>query len=543
MTIKIQHKRSAVASKAPLPADLEYGEIAVNYEATDPALYVKDSADAIRKIGGDATEAVKGIVELATAAETTTGTDATRAVHPAGLTAALTFTQDGTGAKPRSYDSKFKDTIHVKDFGAVGNGIADDTAAIQAAITAAAGKTLVFDAVTYKTTSTLTISSHGTKLHCRDATIDYYGTAAAIGFGLVGGTIYPVEVEFHNLNINVNSGPSSAGIQVRTSYSRYYDVGILLKSGATSAKGFVLVGDEANGSGPYYNLFQGCVVQSQSLGTDHTGFQCSTQAPLYRAPNANTWIGGRIGQCATGFLIAGGGNTFFHPTVENVAATGVAFDFVGPSASICTANNVFGGYVENASIAFRFNSLANVNGVFNPYVTGASTFISDAGTENLCITGNAPSRLSAGVKFGSLSNDASALDYYEEGTWTPTLVGGTTAGSYTITTTTANYTRIGRLVHVSAQMAITINSAGTGSARFGGLPFAKGSSTVISGSAYATNFTLPAGSSGVAVSAWTTSADSTFYLVATRSATSPYDVLCSDINSGASVVVKFSYTV
>ena len=33
----------------------------------------------------DATETVKGVVELATAAETTTGTDATRAVHPAGL--------------------------------------------------------------------------------------------------------------------------------------------------------------------------------------------------------------------------------------------------------------------------------------------------------------------------------------------------------------------------------------------------------------------------------------------------------------------------
>jgi hypothetical protein len=33
----------------------------------------------------DATEAVKGIVQLATAAETTTGTDATKAVHSAGL--------------------------------------------------------------------------------------------------------------------------------------------------------------------------------------------------------------------------------------------------------------------------------------------------------------------------------------------------------------------------------------------------------------------------------------------------------------------------
>lgn len=87
MAPKIQHKRSAVAGKAPQPADLDYGEIGVNYEATDPALYIKDSANAIRKIGTqpDATESVKGIVELATAAETTTGTDATRAVHPAGL--------------------------------------------------------------------------------------------------------------------------------------------------------------------------------------------------------------------------------------------------------------------------------------------------------------------------------------------------------------------------------------------------------------------------------------------------------------------------
>ena len=87
MTIKIQHKRSAVKDKVPLPTDLEYGEIAVNYEATDPALYVKDSADAVRRIGNapDATETAKGILQLATAAETTAGTDATKAVHPAGL--------------------------------------------------------------------------------------------------------------------------------------------------------------------------------------------------------------------------------------------------------------------------------------------------------------------------------------------------------------------------------------------------------------------------------------------------------------------------
>lgn len=36
-------------------------------------------------VPADATETVKGIVELATAAETTTGTDSVRAVTPAGV--------------------------------------------------------------------------------------------------------------------------------------------------------------------------------------------------------------------------------------------------------------------------------------------------------------------------------------------------------------------------------------------------------------------------------------------------------------------------
>ena len=51
MTLKIQHKRSAVKAKAPQPTDLEYGEIAVNYEASDPCIYIKDSANTIRRIG------------------------------------------------------------------------------------------------------------------------------------------------------------------------------------------------------------------------------------------------------------------------------------------------------------------------------------------------------------------------------------------------------------------------------------------------------------------------------------------------------------
>jgi hypothetical protein len=75
----------------------------------------------------------------------------------------VTFLQAGSGAVVRTAQSKMRDVVSVKDFGAVGDGVVDDTVAIQAALNAAIGggyKKIVFPQGNYFVSSTITIPSY-----------------------------------------------------------------------------------------------------------------------------------------------------------------------------------------------------------------------------------------------------------------------------------------------------------------------------------------------------------------------------------------------
>jgi hypothetical protein len=84
-----------------------------------------------------------------------------------------------------------------------------------------------------------------------------------------------------------------------------------------------------------------------------------------------------------------------------------------------------------------------------------------------------------GITFNGDTAAANALDDYEEGTWTPTLLGTTSNPTFSsITNTTGYYVKIGNMVHVTYySSSIVFTSAGSGTSQIGNLPFTAANGT------------------------------------------------------------------
>lgn len=156
------------------------------------------------------------------------------------LDGTATYTAQGVGAVPRLIYSKLGDVVSVKDFGAVGDGITDDTVAIQAAINT--GGTILVPSGLYKITSTLTVSDEcaivGTDTSF-DCIFRFTGTGAkavlttvkhpddgidaaiSVGIRIASGNVQIKNILF-DLNCNyANTSPTNLGDN--------WDVGVLIQ--------------------------------------------------------------------------------------------------------------------------------------------------------------------------------------------------------------------------------------------------------------------------------------------------------------------------
>ena len=210
-------------------------------------------------------------------------------------------------------------------------------------------------------------------------------------------------------------------------------------------------------------------------------------------------------------------------------ASGTLTNCTGLPANTGLSGTTLASSVVNASL----NAITPTGGTLA--VTGAQSI-----TGNLVI-----STAGAGIDFSATSGTGTSelLDDYETGTWTPTLEGGSTAGSYTLGSVLAKYIKIGSQVTVTAGFDVTVNSSGSGLAKFGGLPFAKSNAQQIAGSVFTYGVTYGASVISLSVQAWTSSSSTDFSIACVRSAAAPIDLAITGVATGNTFYFTFSYFV
>ena len=144
----------------------------------------------------------------------------------------------------------------------------------------------------------------------------------------------------------------------------------------------------------------------------------------------------------------------------------------------------------------------------------------------------------------SASSNANGLDDYEEGTWTPTLVGAGTAGTYTcnVISNSCKYVKQGRIVFISGAFDITRTVVGAGIATFGGLPFPKAANEQICGSVKTAGVDLTAGTMALAIDQISVaSSGSTFAILQMQDNAASVPLDAASIDTGDRIDLSFFY--
>ena len=231
--------------------------------------------------------------------------------------------------------------------------------------------------------------------------------------------------------------------------------------------------------------------------SDQTTYMIAYGSSYAGTPNIITFItnssnvltydaSGNLGQSITPSNWESGGKVFQISLAGAGGTSGNSFNMWGRSDSMRMWTNAYfdgGTYVRQVAASIvptnlNFDSTGAITMQSAPSGAAGSTFVTANITQFFALKKDSTLTLQGGTQSSgigvafpatqSASSNANTLDDYEEGTFTPVLKLGATTQSLS-GSTKANYTKIGNIVYVTAEVYFT--KSGTGDFNVSGLPF------------------------------------------------------------------------
>jgi hypothetical protein len=155
-------------------------------------------------------------------------------------------------------------------------------------------------------------------------------------------------------------------------------------------------------------------------------------------------------------------------------------------------------FIAGTAAAPAVTTTGDLNtGIFFPAGDAVGVATNGAEAARFNSSGNLVFPNGQGIDFSASAGggaSSSLLDDYEDGTWTPTASGATSAGTGTYTNQDGRYTKIGNTVTIWMDLGWSAHT-GTGNLRFSGLPFTANLDVYSSGVfGFVKNLTLTANS-------------------------------------------------
>lgn len=288
----------------------------------------------------------------------------------------ITYNQGGSGAITRTVQSRLRDFVSVKDFGAVGDGVTDDTAAIQAALSTSA-RNIVFPAgATYLIDGGLTSSVSDRTISADGATIKLKDNASSLSMLSCSGARTTVVGGYWDGNrANGNSEPVP-GVAIFASFA------VLFTGDSSTARGLFISGCAGMGV-KFANcndvLIENCTIKDSILyGIYGEAVAANVARPRAVGNTIDTSQGGNYGQ---GILFTSGGG--FTLTEYEVSGNTV----VGPQS----------GSLSDQAINI---GVRGSNGIVSNNITKYGAMGFSEGGDNCVVSGNLFTNLQGTVSIG-----------------------------------------------------------------------------------------------------------------------------------------------